>query len=473
MNKTTKVLHVFPLIGGGYLGTEILKMKGYDIENIQTAFSLSGARGNEEALSENKGLDIVYWNEKYEDVECDCITCKGYTIDDEIEEATYKIECKKIEKCIEDNKDLINTADIILSIPPCSTLSMLNSSMKSRCGKYNPASQIIMRCVEFAVKSDIEMFCFENAPRLASFAGVPILEQIEEFISKYPQYSMNVIKTNSIWHGMGQRRERTFVFLWKKSSAPVLEFDIIKNSMLEIIGDINEAGDGYSSEPNGLYQKFLRGLNENEIDATKLTYPEYYKDWEILQTLLKSDDITTSVGVTIKKMENFEDWMENVFEKCDKWEDKTKNSFRKFLKKIHRKMQDGKGYWGFEPLPSYHKRLEVYSTAGIIAKNSGRYVHPVFKRVLTFREEARLMGIPDDFKISLKKAHTITQNVPSFTFAAMIEQYFKVSRGTGFKMTFHQINDKNEPIYVGNNIQEIFSKKQKFQNVEYNDINNL
>ena len=468
----TKVLHVFPLVGGGYLGTEFLKHKGYEIENIQTCFSLSGAKKNEKPLIDNRGVDIVYWDEKYDDVECDCITCKGYHFKDDIPDEEYDIECKKIEKCIEEHRDIIDSADIILSIPPCNSLSMLNCQADSRVGKNNPTSQIIMRCVEFAVKSDIEMFCFENAPRLATIGGIPILHQIEKFLKKYPQYSMNIVKTNSVWHGMAQRRERTFVYLWKTKSAPILKYDIVLNSLPTLLDDINKDGDGYHSKPKNLFQKFLRSTSK-EIDGLKLTFTNYFEQWKQLQDLFDNDDISTSLMNNIKKVEDIEKWLHEKFDPLTWPNEEMRDKFRKFLVHIHKKVNAGLGYWGWEPLTTNCPQYKIKATTGIIAKNLGRFIHYKYPRVLTYREECRLMGIPDDFVIPSNSRHVITQNVPSFTFAAMIEQWFKEKPLSNYKMTWQQINNKKLPIYGGKTIDETFKKKNKVSIINHNEITNL
>jgi len=475
MTKTTKVLSVFPLIGGGVLGTEFLNKKGYDIENLSTAFSLSGAKANEDYLVRNRDFDIKYWDEIYADVECECVTCSSKK---EFEEADYDIECKKVEECIKDNKVLIESADIILSIPPCNSLSMLNCSATNRCGKYNPASQIIMRCVEFAVKSNIQFFCFENAPRLASSAGLPILEQIEKFLKKYPGYSMNVVKTNSVWHGMAQRRERTFVFLQKRSFATKLEFDVLLNDMSVLISDIAEDGT-YKRDPVNIYQDFLRsGLTRGDLSDkhTVFKLKEYYNLWRIVQDCFGNKDITTSIGKNLKEIKDLDEWLINVYDKAP-WpypEEPYIQRLKQLIRLIHKKVNAGFGYWAWEPLPTYSKQHGINCTTGIINKNMSKFVHYEFERVLFFREECRLMGIPDDFKIDIEDRRAITQNVPSFTFADMIEQYFKeLTVLDGFKTAFQQVNNKKVEIYVGKDIKEVLTKKKKYSKINHNKIINL
>jgi site-specific DNA-cytosine methylase len=196
------------------------------------AFSLSGAKKNEGPLMKNRPLDITYIDEKYEHVECHCMTCDSESFD-------YDEECKKVEALIADRKTYISEADCVVSIPPCNSLCMLNSSAASRTGKGNRASQIMIRCAEFAVKSGVQNYVFENAPALAGKAGKPLLEQIEKLAKGYG-YSLSLLKTNSKYHGQGQKRDRAFLYLFKDSNAKSrkMEWNLEGAGTLDIISDL-------------------------------------------------------------------------------------------------------------------------------------------------------------------------------------------------------------------------------------------
>ena len=435
---------------------------------------MSGAKGNEKPLLDNKGLDdIVYWDEAYADVECNCITCHGeYSFNEPIPEEAYEIECNRIKKCIDDNKALINTADVIASIPPCNALAMLNCSAASRSGKSNPASQIIMRCIEFALNSGVGMFVLENAPRLAGPAGLPLLQQIEKRVNKHPEYSMSVVKTNSLWHGMAQKRERTFVFLWKKASAPIMDFNILLNSIEDITGDIDNDIHKYTTDPKNEYQTFLRGTSTSLTDNFFASPDTYYIRWKLINELFDNSNISQPIGQHVIKLDDVDKWLVDVFDKKD-WLGMDMTKERKFVKHIYNKLTDNKGYWGWEPLSTWYPRAEVHATNGIISKNLGHFIHPTHPRVLSFREEARLMGIPDDFKVEKKDMHKITQNVPSFTFAAMIEQSMKSLKDSGSKFVFQVINGESIKAYAGKNIEEALTKKKKYSNIIHNEIKDL
>lgn len=445
-----KVLSVFPLIGGGYLGVEYLQniRPDIDIENLDIGFSLSGAKANEESLIENRPIDIVYWDEKYADVECHCMTCDAESND-------YDEECKRIEACIADNKDYISQADIILSIPPCSSLCMLNASKASRTGKGNRSSQIIIRCVEFALKSGVPYFCFENAPALAARAGLSLLEQIEDKMKKYPGYSMNIIKTSTVFHGVPQKRSRAFVMLTKGDLPRKLDFEVKITDLMDVIGDISEDGLSYATEPQTELQKYFRAKS-TELSGVDVTANEkYLKTWNKVFEFLGVPRHTCLFKVVedVNEEEFLARW--DAYD----WGDINVDQERKFFSRIIKKVAQGKGFWSYEPLTTkLAGGFDVRGTTAIVGKNMGRYVHPNGKRVLNFREECRMMGIPDDFIIPAKRKHHITQNVPATTFARMIEQLvdYQKKEQAEKPVVFSYVNKAGTKNVEANTVTELF-----------------
>jgi site-specific DNA-cytosine methylase len=459
-----KVLHVFPLIGGGILGTEWLKLNGKAVENITTAFSLSGAKTNEIPVIQNRGFDIKYWDEEFSDIECNCVTCNPDLKD-------YTADCHLIDACLEQYSAVISQADVILSIPPCNALSALNASNESRSGKDNPMSQIMMRCVEFALKSSVPCFIFENAPALSSKTGFPLLEQIAGKLEKYPEYSMNVVKTNSLFHGTGQKRSRTFVYLWKKSSAPILEFDIEISDMREIIDDIDITGTTFTKWPSNAKQTFLRGYSDKDtIEKSFTKDPELYDRWSAIFKVIPAEKFTSKVRGDYFKSLTTED-LEKLIAKIDTDLDLTKEL--KMVRHIHTKVNMDKNYWSYTPLMTEDKKLGINCTDSIIGKNMGRIFHYEYPRCLTFREECRMMGIPDDYIIDPKSSNIIGQNVPAFTYAAQIEQNLKDLKLSKYRFCFTFINENKVTHYVGINILDAMNKKKEFKENNYIDIGEL
>jgi site-specific DNA-cytosine methylase len=427
-DKKFNVLHYFPLIGGGYLGVEYLQHQGHtDIVNMPEGFSLTGAKTNEAPLMRNRPIDITYIDEVYSHVDCNCMTCNSESHD-------YDEQCKKVEALIEDRKDYISQADCIVSIPPCNSLCMLNSSAASRTGKGNRASQIMIRCAEFAVKSGVPNFVFENAPALAGKAGKPLLEQIEKLAHAYG-YSLSLLKTNSKYHGQGQKRDRAFLYLFKdgnKQTRKMVWEGLNVASTLDVIGDLadNAGKVEYVTAASTPQQKFLRRDNRTLVAEEYVAAPKTYDLWDEVCSFL-GVPIGTHLGDRrVQDQVTNQEELDKLLERWDahEWRNDV-SKIRKFLIKVCKKIWDGKGYWGFEPMLLWDRKFETHLTTGVIGKNMQRFIHPDKDRFLTFREECRLMGIPDDFEIEETERYFISQNVPALTFGKVIEQCYRNWKG--------------------------------------------
>jgi site-specific DNA-cytosine methylase len=67
------------------------------------------------------------------------------------------------------------------------------------------------------------VFWGENAPRLASKLGEPVVDRLRK-IGKENGYTFSIFKTKSKVHGLSQVRERTFYFFWQGDKIPLLEY---------------------------------------------------------------------------------------------------------------------------------------------------------------------------------------------------------------------------------------------------------
>jgi site-specific DNA-cytosine methylase len=170
--------------------------------------------------------------------------------------------------------------------------------------------------------------------------------------------------------------------------------------------------------------------NRTLLAETYVNGAEKYKMWKEIY-----DFLGVTVGIpfahdSVKEQILTEELLESFLERWDahNWETDV-SKIRKFICKISRKFQMDKGYWGAEPLGLWDRKMETHLVTGVIGKNMERFVHPERDRFLTFREECRLMGIPDDFEITEKERYFISQNVPALTFAAVIDQCYKNWKG--------------------------------------------
>ena len=68
-----------------------------------------------------------------------------------------------------------------------------------------------------------KVFWGENAPRLASKMGEPVVRRLRK-IGEEHGYTFSIFKTKSILHGLSQVRDRTFYFFWKGDQVPLFDY---------------------------------------------------------------------------------------------------------------------------------------------------------------------------------------------------------------------------------------------------------
>ena len=100
--------------------------------------------------------------------------------------------------------------DVVNTVCPCAGLSSLSPSASST-NKMNEWMFTSAEHVLSVVKPKV--FWGENAPRLASKMGEPVVRRLRK-IAEDNGYSMSIFKTKSILHGLSQVRDRTFYFFW-------------------------------------------------------------------------------------------------------------------------------------------------------------------------------------------------------------------------------------------------------------------
>jgi site-specific DNA-cytosine methylase len=98
--------------------------------------------------------------------------------------------------------------DIVVSIPICSGLSLINTS-KSRGANAEQNDNMYNITTLALEKIKPKCFIFENAPALYTKSGALVVDNLFN-IAKKNNYSMSLIKTDTFLHGIPQHRHRTF-----------------------------------------------------------------------------------------------------------------------------------------------------------------------------------------------------------------------------------------------------------------------
>ena len=124
--------------------------------------------------------------------------------------------------------------NVINTVCPCAGLSSLSPSAASN----NPMNEWMFTSAEY-VLSEVQpkVFWGENAPRLASKMGEPVVRRLRK-IGEDNGYTFSIFKTKSILHGLSQVRDRTFYFFWKGNEVPLFEYVLERPTM--IADDIRE-----------------------------------------------------------------------------------------------------------------------------------------------------------------------------------------------------------------------------------------
>jgi site-specific DNA-cytosine methylase len=289
--------------------------------------------------------------------------------------------------------------DIITSLPPCAGLSMANTTSGDKAnnprGCSAPSNMHMYHAAEFSMsKLKPRAIMVENAPTLYSKMGEEFAERINALGKKY-DYSMSLVKTTSINHGVPQERTRSFFFLWQGHKVPV--FQPIKKSFKPFHQFLKD-GDFASSE-------LVSKLNKKPSEDPLWQFIESKYAGSTKQDILSrvaSKRMTSTWNVIYDS-----GWLE---EACRVVKDERANRWLNYTlekKKNGKNIMDGS------------MKLAWFRTQSLMWKTLPYLMHPYEDRWLTVAEGLALMGFPDDYarKVSIPTKHSnvICQNVPACT----------------------------------------------------------
>ena len=299
------------------------------------------------------------------------------------------------------------SVDVVNTVCPCAGLSSLSTtaSTDSSANDWMPTTA---RYVLGTLKPKV--FWGENAPRLASAMGQPIVENLRE-IGKEFGYTFSIYKTKSILHGLSQVRDRTFYFFWKDNKIPVFEYirrehekieDTIRSVKRDKQDPMNVLTNNRVPSEDPFYRYILEEL-ENNISHSQ------FQD-----KIHKSYDALWYIEQHVK------------YDKVAKWMDK--KGFEKRANRcrvMYEKLKSGGNVM----------RRGVYVPKDYIGAFVGsaptKLTHPDIDRHLTIRECLNIMGLPNDFILQggLKNLNHICQNVPVTTATDMAEEVLRFCDG--------------------------------------------
>lgn len=302
--------------------------------------------------------------------------------------------------------------DIVTCLPPCAGLSMGNTTsgdgVNNPRGCNAPSNIHMLNGSEFAMsKIKPRAMIVENAPALYSKMGEEFAERIND-LSQRHGYTMSLVKTTSLNHGVPQERTRSFFFLWKGSKVPVLE--PIKKPFVP-------------------FHKFLKdGKFAKSEPVSKKPAPSTDPLWQFVEskyTGSTKQDILASVAsekmISVWDVIYKSGWLEEACrvikdERANRWLNYTLVKKSKGLN-----IMDGS------------MKLAWRRTQALMWKTMPVLVHPYEDRWLTVAEALGLMGFPSDYAtkvhIPTKHSNVVCQNVPACTAGDWIEEIVQALNG--------------------------------------------
>ena len=295
--------------------------------------------------------------------------------------------------------------DVINTVCPCAGLSSLSPSASSD----NAMNDWMYKSAEYVLTEvQPKVFWGENAPRLASKMGEPVVKKLRK-IGRKNGYTFSIFQTKSILHGLGQVRDRTFYFFWKDDKVPLFDYILEKPKSIEDeILEVERRDDDPMSQI----------LTNDRIPSEE---PYYKYVLEVLEGGISHKEFQAKIEKTTNPMDYIEEhtnykvvakWMrengyDNVAAKCDRQYHKLKAGGN-----IMRKTTE----------------IPKDKIGAFVGHMPTCLTHPREDRYLTVREALSLMKLPNDFQLLNPKRslNHICQNVPVTTaeFAAkMVKKY--------------------------------------------------
>jgi site-specific DNA-cytosine methylase len=299
-----------------------------------------------------------------------------------------------------DDKSNINHVNVVGSVCPCAGLSQL--SIKA--GFDNTANDWMYRSTEDVLKhSQPDVLWGENAPALSTRLGESVREKLYA-IGKESGYTLSLLKTASMHHGVPQVRNRSFFFFWKGDQVPVLEFVKEKSVSLK---------DHLASFP-AVQDEPLRKDIPSSLPLYRFILQKYGKTHaEFVESLTKYADILTYL-----KDNNL---IDEALKFLGEEDSKEKRMLMRVKNKISQNMNFRGGYMVFTP--------NNKPTAAFVGSVPMDLVHPTEDRFLTLTEMKRIMTLPDSYIFdpgkSLKNLNHLCQNVPTKTALEAAKQVIK------------------------------------------------
>ena len=329
---------------------------------------------------------------------------------------------------IDEGNGKTDYVDVVNTVCPCAGLSSLSPQASST----SVMNEWMFESAEYVLgKIKPKVFWGENAPRLASKMGEPVVKRLRA-IGEANGYVFSIYRTKSILHGLSQVRDRTFYFFWKSNRVPLLGY--VRNDHIRIEDHIRSVKRREDDPMNVLTNEKIPSEN-----------PYYRYVLEVIEGGITHSAFQDKIEKTTNPMDEIEkhtnykvvaEWMreqgyENEASKCDR--------------KYHKLKAGGNIMRKTTEIPKDY----IGAFVGHFPTN---LCHPDEDRYLTVREAMSIMKLPEDFELLSPKANLnhICQNVPVTTAeypAQMIKKWIEQENSLESIETKFLVEDNKKRTY--------------------------
>lgn len=299
--------------------------------------------------------------------------------------------------------------DVVGALCPCAGLSSLSTTSSAS----SETNDWMYDSTEFVLKSvKPRVLWGENAPRLASNAGKPVVDKLRK-IAEANGYSMALYRTKSLLHGAHQLRDRSFYFFFDTPDrVPVLPYveKTYEQNVAEYIASM----------------KFDRN-DPMSLELASDKKPSEDPMYSYVLNVIHGGITHAEFAAQLKKTCYIQDYIEEhtTYDKLSVWMREHGHSrFADKCMRLHAKLESGGNIMRRGLIvPCGHVGAFVGSMPYTL-------VHPKENRFLTIRECLNMMYMPHDFQLIGGKSNlnVICQSVPLKTansMCAMIKDYLE------------------------------------------------
>lgn len=254
----------------------------------------------------------------------------------------------------------LEDVDVIIGGPPCQGFSAAN---RYKIEGEDPRNKLFFEFVKFVDLANPKVVVIENVKGIVTSNNGYAKDRIYE-IFENRGYSVNHKILSASDYGIPQRRQRNFFVMIRNGEK--FDFDSLKTVSKEVtvedaIGELYEYEDNNTNDPfvlpseaNSEYRRYLRS-KDNKVPNHEVRYP--------------ADKVQHRISF-VPQGGNWKDVPEEL------WPTDRKNRHS-----------------------SAYKRLDVTKPSCTIdtGNNHSNYFHPLYNRIPTVREAARLQSFPDNF----------------------------------------------------------------------------